>query len=194
MALLLSAPRALLAAALALCAVLAVNVTVSNTALPLDANGNALVTGEACVLQHNGTYWFYFNNWGGCPGVDCCTSSEGCGSCCFNPPSPQYPDACVYTNSQSVVVYSTPDFTTWTYQGVALPLSSRRVGIEFRPQVVYNAASSQFVMWYEDRWSGQSGYAVAVSRTPQGPFTTVSNSTTMSGSGRNSVTHAAVCG
>jgi hypothetical protein len=154
-------------------------------------------------------------------GVDCCGSSGGCASCCFNPPSEQYPDPCVYTTNHSVrslggprwpavwcagcvrvqlagchcaptpttprnrkhspahrcakccvlvsrtlasalccgvcslayeprpipppppqvVVYSTPDFGTWTYLGVALPLGARKVGIEFRPQVVFNAAS-----------------------------------------------------
>lgn len=48
-------------------------------------------------------------------------------SCCFNPPSPQYPDPCVYTNNHSVVAYATKDFETWDYLGVALPLDSRKV-------------------------------------------------------------------
>jgi hypothetical protein len=40
-------------------------------------------------------------------------------------------------------------------------------------------------MWYEDRWSGQTGYAVATSPTPQGPYTTVASTVNMApGGGR----------
>ena len=28
--------------------------------------------GEASAMVHQGRYYFYFNNWGNCPGVDCC--------------------------------------------------------------------------------------------------------------------------
>jgi hypothetical protein len=111
-----------------------------------------------------------------------CPSSHGCAACCFT--AAPYTDPCVYTNNHSVVVYSTPDFGTWTYRGVALNVSARQVGIEFRPQVVFNG--SHYVMWYEDRWpSGkQDGYAVAVSTTPQGPFATIANSVKLPGAGR----------
>lgn len=54
-------------------------VTLDNTKLPIDTNGNQLLTGETSVLVHNGTYYFYMNNWGGCAGVDCCPSGNGCG-------------------------------------------------------------------------------------------------------------------
>lgn len=87
------------------------------------------------------------------PGVDCCGSSGGCAACCFNPPSSAYPDTCVYTTGHEVQVRSTTDFVTWEYLGVALPLSSRIPGIEFRPQVVFSPVRGQWVMWYEDRWS-----------------------------------------
>jgi hypothetical protein len=88
----------------------------------------------------------------------------------------------VYTSNHSVLVYQTPDFQTWEYKGVALSTANRKNGTEFRPQVVYNG--SAFIMWYEDRWSGQNGYAVAVSATPTGPFTTLHNTVVMSGPGR----------
>jgi hypothetical protein len=48
--------------------------------------------------------------------------------------------------------------------------------------VVYNGTT--FVLWYEDRWSGQEGYAVATSVTPAGPFTTLHDTVLMSGPGR----------
>ena len=182
--------RLLAAAALALapCGAAARSVSLSNVALPLDSGGNAVLTGEATVLRHDALWYVYLNNWGSCAGVDCCGSPSGCASCCFNPPSERYPDACVYTANHSVVVYSTPDFVAWEFLGVALPLAARRPGIEFRPQVVFNAATQLFVMWYEDRWSSggsNPGYAIATSPTPQGPFTTVADTVRMApGGGR----------
>lgn len=175
-----------IASALLASAAYGMTATLSNTQLPVDNRGLPLLTGEATVLADpsgNGTYWFYFNNWGGCAGIDCCTSGS-CASCCFNPPTPTYNDTCVYTGNHSVVVYSTADFTTWMYQGEALPLAARLPGIEFRPQVVYNKLTKLFVMWYEDRWNGQDGYAVATSATAAGPFVTLNNSVKMSGPGR----------
>ena len=41
-----------------------------------------------------------------------------------------------------------------------------------RPHVIYNAKTNLFLMWYEDRGSHLSGYAVAESSTPGGPFVT----------------------
>ena len=72
--------------------------------------------GETSVLKVNGTYFFYVNNWGGCPSVDC-TPSEGCASCCYVPPTEKYPDACVFTQNHSVYVYSTTDFRSFRQLG-----------------------------------------------------------------------------
>lgn len=157
-------------------------VTLSNTRLPLDTSGSPLKTGEASFLFAQGVYWAYLNNWGGCKGVDCCPSPSGCASCCFH--DGYAPDPCVYTNNHSVVVYSTPDFNDWYFQGEALPPSARRTGIEFRPQVVFN--QSHYLMWYEDRWNSSlnPGYALAVALHPAGPFITTNASIVMGGSGR----------
>ena len=154
-------------------------VQLPNTRLPVDRHGDPLITGEASVLLHDGLYYFYFNNWGACQGVDCCNSTEGCASCCFKDNDP-----CVYTSNHSVVVYQT-DLVHWELLGTALPPSSRVEGVVFRPCVIFNRASSKFVMWYEDRHPGQKGYAVAISDTPVGPFVTVSNSTALHGQGRS---------
>lgn len=163
-------------------------VRLSNTALPVDTTGAPLLTGEATVLfvDHLSLYYLYFNNWGGCPGVDCCLPpANNCATCCFT--SAPYSDPCVYTSNHSVVVYSTPDFQSFTYGGVALPPSARLPGVEFRPQVLYNPATLTYVMYYEDRWtSGGSnpGYAVATSPTPTGPFVTLNDSVRPGGKGR----------
>jgi Glycosyl hydrolases family 43 len=159
-------------------------VTLSNLSLPTDTAGHDLVTGEASVLLWGGAYYVYFNDWGGCPGVNCCASLLGCADCCFDPPSSRYPDTCVYANGHTVVVYRTTDFRTWEPMGVALPLANRKDGIVFRPRVVYRASSRTFLMWYEDRWEGQMGYAIAESATPEGPFITIADSVTLHGTGR----------
>jgi hypothetical protein len=161
-------------------------VTLSNTELPLDTDGNTLTTGEATFLYSpaESTWFAYFNDWGGCVGVDCCPSAGGCASCCFA--TGYAPDPCVYTINHTVLAYSTPDFSSgsWKLLGAALPPSARRPGIEFRPQVVHNG--SHFLMWYEDRWvSGANrGYALAASLAAAGPFVTIADSVIMGGRGR----------
>jgi hypothetical protein len=65
---------------------LAKTVSLSNVELPLDTQGNPLTTGELTVLAHGGAWYAFFNDWGGCPGVNCCPSGS-CAGCCFNPPS-----------------------------------------------------------------------------------------------------------
>jgi hypothetical protein len=52
-----------------LCTVICLSFTdavrLSNIALPLDNRSLPLLTGEAHVMQHGNSYYFYFNNWGG---------------------------------------------------------------------------------------------------------------------------------
>jgi hypothetical protein len=183
-----AAAAAAAAAAATLACAGARTVTLSNTQLPVDTRGLPILTGEMSILldpasNASSPSWIvYSNDWGGCPGDDCCTMGN-CATCCFNPPSTRFPDACVYTNNHSVVAYRT-DFVTWEYLGVALPMTARLAGIEFRPQVVYK--DGQFIMYYEDRWPDgkQDGYAVAVSPTPGGPFTTIADSVKLPGAGR----------
>ena len=162
-------------------------VSLSNTALPLDTNGTPLITGEMSVLPDaDGSWVLYFNDWGGCPGIDCCTAakSTGCSTCCFTQPPGL--DPCVYTANHTVVAYRTPDFSTFTPLGAVLPPSARRPGVEFRPQVILCPATGTYVMWYEDRWTGgvNGGYAVAHATSPAGPFVTVSDSVKLPGLGR----------
>ena len=167
--------------ALVTAALLSRLVHLSNVALPTDQFGRPLITGEASILRHDDAWYVYFNNYGGCAGVDCCNTTGGCSSCCMQ----QQGDTCVYTSNHSVVVYRTTDLISWQYLGVALSLDHRATGVEFRPHVVYNAHENRFVMWYEDRHPGQKGYAVAVSAHAAGPFFTITNSTAMAGPGRS---------
>ena len=157
-------------------------VVLSNTQLPTSSSGRPVVTGETSVVFAGGRYYVYVNDWGGCEAVDCCPSKDGCASCCYVPATPLYPDACIFANNHTVKVYSTTNFASpWHLEGVALSLAARPAGIEFRPHVVHNPRTGEFVMWFEDRPSpiNSSGYAVATSRHAAGPFTTVQSPVVM---------------
>ena len=85
-----------------------------------------------------------------------------------------------FSTEVGVTCYSSPDLCNWTYEGVALPVSSEE-GIDIekgcimeRPKVIYNAKTGKFVMWFHLELKGE-GYAaaraaVAVSDTPAGPY------------------------
>jgi beta-xylosidase len=85
------------------------------------------------------------------------------------------------SKSQGVNVYSSKDLYNWKYEGVALTPSSDTTSdiadgcLMERPKVIYNKKTKQFVMWVhlELRGKGYSAAraAVAVSKTPVGPFT-----------------------
>eukprot|EP00040_Diaphanoeca_grandis_P019310 m.101922 g.101922 ORF g.101922 m.101922 type:complete len:382 (-) comp27365_c0_seq1:189-1334(-) len=178
----------------------ATKVTLSNVELPLDQNGEKIITGEADILHYTGGsksaikegYYIYMNNWGDCPGVNCCDAAAGCATCCFDkPPHPYLPGCGDLTNGSdpygsyhTIQAYYTPDFTTFTNLGVALTVGARLPGIEFRPHVVFNAKNDNFLMWFEDRGSNLHGYAIAEATTPAGPFNTVHYNVTLPGTGR----------
>ena len=72
------------------------------------------------------------------------------------PPTPRFPDACVFTDNHTVYVYRTTDLASWEPLGAALTPRDRPAGIEFRPHVLYNARNKQFVMWFENRYTHPS--------------------------------------
>jgi hypothetical protein len=69
-------------------------------------------------------------------------------------------------------VYSSPDLQHWTFQGELL--KSPQDGQYVRPYVVFNPHTRKYVLfynWYPKFWDGKTG--VAISDTPEGPFTVV---------------------
>ena len=185
---------------LALDSAVSTAVQLSNVALPVDQNGEKLITGEADIVEHEGAWYLYFNNWGTCPGVDCCKSAAGCASCCFDHPPTPFKKGCEkgarnssdpYGDYHTVQAYKTTDFKTFINLGVALPLTKRLPGCEFRPHVLYNKKTQLFVMWFEDRPDPSQpgsvplhGYSIATSPTPGGPFTAKYYNVTLPGHGR----------
>ena len=155
----MSFSRVLVAALAAASGARAAQVILSNVALPLDQHGEKIITGEADVLLKDGVYYMYFNNWGDCPGVNCCSDPAGCATCCFKTFKHYLPGCGDFNNGSdpyglyhTVQAYSTKDFKTWTNLGVALSLKDRLPGTEFRPHVLYNKKTKLFNMWFEDRY------------------------------------------
>lgn len=151
------------------------SVVLSNVELPKDTTGANILTGEASVMQHKGTYYFYFNNWGDCPGVDCC--EHGCWTCCFSGH-----DDCTFFFNHTIVAYKSKDLVSFEPMGVVFApgeFSETNNVTVFRPQVLYNAATDKFVMWYKVKapkpYEPGHWYGVAAADSPSGPFRVVTS-------------------
>ena len=76
--------------------------------------------------------------------------------------------------------YSSANLTDWTYEGVALPVSTQKGNdieqgcVMERPKVIYNEKTKKFVMWFHLELKGHgydaARFAVAVADHPTGPF------------------------
>lgn len=179
-----SAPKAAtlaawLAAAL-VCPAVVRAVTVSNTALPVDTDGQRLITGEVDIVDgKDGYLYFYMSNWGCCRQTNCCDGSgrpwpqSGCWKCC----PAQKRNACTYAGNHTIVGYRTPDLATWENLGVLIGVDARPAGTVFVPRVIQRPTDGMWVMWFEDynatdvgAAGSQGTYAVALGSTPAGPF------------------------
>ena len=182
-----------------------VKTELSNTALPVDTDGQPLRTGEASVHRVGDIFYIYFNDWGDCPGINRCSSPRGCASCSFrdgSAPRPFRKCSDPFGADHIVRAYITRDFRLWQRLVESVVLN-RAPGVLLRPRVVFNAHSRLWVMWYENRQlesflSSASGlskrkrrlmwppyYAVATSSSPAGPFNDVRPRVTMPGFGRH---------
>ena len=142
--------------------------TVSNILPRRTTTGSIIDAHDGNVIQdpHNASLYYYFAaGYGAChepPGLNGC--SDWCDNC-----------GCGFFYNHSVNLYSTTDFVTWTAHGNVLPLGPPRpASVLFSPKALYNAASQQWVLWYN--LSPPYNYALAVSSSPLGPFLTISTS------------------
>lgn len=118
-----------------------------------DNNGNHINAHGGGLLYHNGKYYWFGEHKG------------------------ERSNAALV----GVTCYSSPDLINWTYESVALPVSTDPESditsgstIE-RPKVIYNEKTGKFVMWFHLELKGK-GYeaaraAVATSDKVEGPYT-----------------------
>lgn len=124
--------------------------TIQSDSLWLDNQGNVINAHGGGLLYQNKTWYWY---------------GEKRGS----------------SRSEGVNVYSSKDLYNWQFEGLALSPSQDTTSdiaegcLMERPKVIYNKKTKQYVMWVHLELRGR-GYAaaraaVAVSKTPAGPFT-----------------------
>ena len=151
-----------------------INVTLSNTALPVDNSGQLLKTGEINLFvdpaaQSGGYVYLYVSDWGCVRQVSCCTNagawpSNDCWTCC---PAQR---AAAYRLNHTIRGYRTRDFSTYENLGVLVGVDDRAEGTVFVPRVLYNPTTALYVMWFEN-YSGSKTpvggeYSIALSARP----------------------------
>ena len=117
-------------------------VMISNLRPRTDTDGQIVDAHDGRIAQFNGAFYWYGTAYGATNGLQLSNFFQS---------------------------YSSPDLTNWKKEGPLL--KNAPTGVYYRPQVVYNAKTKKYVLWYNwypTRWKGQFGVAVSVS--PSGPF------------------------
>lgn len=164
---------------------------ISNTVPRRDAAGRLMDVHDGNLLWHGGRYLLYGMGYGNCtekkgwiPPWDCPGIYQRMGI------------GCGFALDHRLNVYSSADLVSWRFEGDALPQSVRPPGIYFRPKVVFNGATGEFVLWINylaQNTSRQTPlaaypnatYLVAASKSALGPFAVVTPAahTAVSGGG-----------
>jgi len=139
-------------------------VTISNI-LPRSniANGQIIDAHDGSIQQFEkgGLYYYHAIAYGLCKEparLGCDLTSDKCG----------------FRLDHNISVWSTPDLTNsaWKYEGNAIDMTERPPGTLFRPHVVFNPKTREYVLWwnYESPQGAYVGFGVAASQSITGPF------------------------
>ncbi|AWX43697.1 Beta-galactosidase [Flagellimonas maritima] len=130
---------------------IAQKITVDNTMPRLDEKGQIVDAHDGRIIQFGDRYYWYGTAYGDTNG---------------------------FTTKNQYVCYSSSDLKNWKSHGPLL--KNQPIGVHYRPHVIYNKTTKNYVLWYNwypKLWDGQFG--VAVSKNPEGPFTIVNDNTSM---------------
>ena len=163
-------------------------VNISNTEPRFDTNNLEMDIHDGNIVQWHpgGLYYFYGMGYQNCtqkngliPPYQCPGIYEKFGQCGFR-------------TDHAVRVYTSKDLASWTLVSEnALPVAARPYGIYFRPKVIYNTASAQYLLWINILRNASTpleaypdaSYLVAAAPTPEGPFAVVTEKVSMSQTG-----------
>lgn len=139
--------------------------------------------GNIVQFEPNGLYFYYSMGYQDCtiehgliPPQECPGIYKAFGSCGFR-------------DDHALRIYSSPNLKDWTLVNIdAYPKGQRPYGIYFRPKVVYSPTTEQYVLWINHLPDGDTplsayqdtGYVVATSSSPQGPFVTLNEKASLS--------------
>jgi len=122
-------------------------VTISNTAPRTTADGKIVDAHDGRIIKFGEYFYWYGTSYGQTNG---------------------------FTKANEYHVYRSSDMVSWEHIGPAI--RDAPAGVYYRPHVIYNIADDRYVLWYNwypELWNGHFG--VAVSDSPEGPFTIVSD-------------------
>ena len=141
---------------------------ISNVAPRRDTRGDIVNAHDGQIIREAGTWYWFAAGYLACkeyPGLG------GCAGCAGKPIGPAC--GCGFEPQTAVNLYTSDDLVTWTPHGDVLEMASRPHNTSlFSPRVLYNDATETWVMWYN--FVPKYSYAVATSKSPFGPFKTVS--------------------
>lgn len=168
----MSPPHLVVLLNLCLCGV-AFQVNISNVEPKRDALGQLMDVHDGNIVQWSagGLYYWYGMGYTNCtlergilPPRDCPGIYHESGGCGFR-------------TDHALNVYASPDLVEWTFQGEALPMAGRPLGIYYRPKVVFNSKTREYVLWINYVPDGiplltysKAKYIVATSKSAAGPF------------------------
>jgi len=115
---------------------------ISNTEPRRDTQGDILDAHDGCLQKFGDRFYLYGTAYG---------KTDG------------------FTKANRYRCYSSADLAVWKHEGELL--KDPPEGVYYRPYVIYNAKTRQYVLWYNwyaTLWNGQ--YGVATSDQPAGPF------------------------
>ena len=152
---------------------------IDNTKPRIDVAGNLMDVHDGNVVQWNneGSLFYWYGM-----GYQDCMLEKG-----FIPPR-NCPGIyrkfghCGFRTEHTVNLYTSPDLENWTFVKDILPIASRPDGIYFRPKVIYNRETLEYVLWINYLAPAATPLAsyphavlmVATSNSSMGPFNIVS--------------------
>lgn len=149
------------------CVEIVTSLTFSNIVPRRDAVGAIMNVHDGQIVHENGTYYWFAAGYDDCvewPGLNGCA---GCNGRSIGPDC-----GCGFEANTSVNLYTSPNLQNWTAHGNVLPIETRPAATSlFSPRALFNQLTQQWVLWYN--YVPNYSYAVATSKTPFGPFTTV---------------------
>merc|ERR1719348_443070 len=148
---------------------------IDNTVPRVDVEGNLIDVHDGNILKHEGLWYWWGMGYRDClletgliPPRNCPGIYLEFGHCGFR-------------TDHAINLYSSPDLEKWTFVSDILPQNVRPEGIYFRPKVLFNKNTQEWVLWVNHLPMAISplvaypnaGFLVATSSTPSGPYNVV---------------------
>ena len=156
---------------------IAVFVNISNTVPRRNIANELMDAHDGNIVQWTrGGLWYWYG-----VGYGNCTEKEGIIPPYDCPGIYQPFGACGFRVDHAVNVHTSPDLVHWTFVGDSFPMSVRPHGIYFRPKVIFNNKTQEYILWINYLAEAatplaaypNATYVVARSLTPEGPFSVV---------------------